>query len=165
MDYIDTFEAEDRARIFSFLATFSRLEFSLKKTGFVQSAPRTNQAEADWRKFAEAIAEALARVSEPTFLRARTYLLERPPQRLELVDGLLTWKPNRPRSRTEMSDSDYLLRIVRDVRNNLFHGGKYSGGPVADLARDRKLIDSASAVLRACLALDERVQDLFNEAA
>ena len=41
----------------------------------------------------------------------------------------------------------YLFRVVKDVRNNLLHDGKFAEGPAPELARDRQLIDHAIAVL------------------
>jgi hypothetical protein len=52
---------------------------------------------------------------------------------------------------------------VRAVRNNLFHGGKFSDGYVADPSRDRELLGHAMVILGACLDLDKKVRCIFFE--
>jgi hypothetical protein len=162
VDYIESFKNEDRELIFRLFATFSRFEYSLKRSRrFVRSD--RNVAKASWDDYAKSISAKLSGITDPTFLKARKCLLERPPQRLELGgDGEVRWSPI---SGTGKTDAECLLRIVRDVRNNLFHGGKYLGGPTADLARDRELISSSIAVLKACLPLDAHVHSLFSDMA
>lgn len=165
MNYPDQFAAEDRERIFRFFAFFSRLEYSLKRSGFVRKG-RQGEASADWAKYAASISDALAAQPQQTFTEAAHYLLSHPPKRLELVGEHLRWMAN-PK-RTNEGGAEYLLRVVRDVRNNLFHGGKFplpNGGPVLELARDRRLIDCASVVLTVCLHSNDEVERFFEEAA
>ena len=73
------------------------------------------------------------------------------------------WNPRRCRE----TDAQYLLRVVRDVRNNLFHGGKYpaSYGSVEEIARDGTLVDAATTVLERCLVLHDKVRAAFEEEA
>jgi hypothetical protein len=132
---------------------------------FLVKIQRRTKKEADWNAYAKENEAALAAFSEPPFLESKSYLLEDPPEHLDLVDGTIRWMPH-PQRRTE-SDSQYLLRVVRDVRNNLFHGGKYAepDGPVRELARNRRLIDSACEILEVCFRLGGRVQQMFDEAA
>jgi hypothetical protein len=48
VDYIDSFENEDRELIFRLFATFSRFECSLKRAKYVRS-DRRNVAKANWK--------------------------------------------------------------------------------------------------------------------
>ncbi len=65
------------------------------------------------------------------------------------------------------SQDEYLLRLVRTVRNNLFHGGKYPYPEcvVEDAARNRGLLEDSLAILDQCLAMNERLDGHFAEAA
>jgi len=80
-------------------------------------------------------------------------------------EGTLGWAETKrgPSEREE----EFLVRLVRTIRNNLFHGGKfpYPDGPVQDVARDRELINSALVVLKEALALHPDLDATFREAA
>lgn len=166
-DYVKAFSEEDRNRLFRFLVLFARWECSLKRTGFFKPADkrRGDQAEADWNAYADSVASSISALASSQWVRAREYLVSHPPKRQIIHNGSVIWR-DKPR-RSNESDVRYLFRAVKDVRNNLFHGGKYPdpSGPVEELARDRLLIDSATTVLETCLELDERVGRLFDEAA
>ena len=159
-DYVNTFVAEDRERLFRLLALFARWESALKRTGFV-SAGQYGQAEANWNTFADAVEAKVAALKDSTFTKARDYLLTKPPRRLCVENNHLVWR-NNPRRQNE-TDARYFFRVVRDVRNNLFHGGKYQGGPEAELARDRQLIDCVAIVLEVAIDLDPRIRNVFEE--
>jgi hypothetical protein len=56
------------------------------------------------------------------------------------------------------------LRLVRDVRNNLFHGGKYLKTPVDGAARRNKdLLQACLTVLAECRSVDTWVNAFFEE--
>lgn len=144
LPYVNRFAAEDRERVFRFLAAFSRWECALKHSGFAR-AGRHGQAEPDWTGFAVAHEGQIAALKTVAFTAARNALLAAPPMRQEPVGDQLRWQPNPQRA--EETSAAYLFRIVKDVRNNLFHGGKFAEGPAPELARDRNLIDYATSVL------------------
>jgi hypothetical protein len=159
-DYLASFPREDRHRVFRFLALFARWEAALKRSEFAR-AGRHGQAEADWNLYADTVSGPLAALAGAEYVAAREYLLNNPPRRQQLEGKAIRWEPN-PRRDGE-TDGRYLLRVVRDVRNNLFHGGKYQDGPVAEPARDRRLVDSAISVLEACVDLEPRIRAVFEE--
>jgi len=47
--------------------------------------------------------------------------------------------------------------MVRRVRNNLFHGGKFLPVPPGDPDRDKLLVQHSLTVLRTCMSLHKRV--------
>ncbi len=63
-------------------------------------------------------------------------------------------------------DENYILRLVRSVRNNLFHGGKYplEGGPIEDVARNNCLLQASITVLECCIELSD-LSSIFMETA
>ena len=162
-EYLARFDATDRDRVFRFFAVFSRTECALKRSGFLRAGSH-GQAEPDWNRYSDNIAPGLASLDDAAFVEQRDYLLSNPPRR-QVPDGpSVKWTSNPQRN--DETDARYLMRVVRDVRNNLFHGGKYPhpDGPIAELARDRRMIDAAMTVLRMSLGLNGRVATVFGEA-
>ena len=161
-DYVESFEPEDQERVFRFFALFSRWECALKRCQFARSGSH-EQAEADWDRFADEVENGVAGLNACTYVDARDYLLTNPPKQQHFVNRHVTWQPN-PKRLNE-TDARYLFRVIRDVRNNLFHGGKYQDGLEEELARDRRLLDVATTVLEACMDLDARIRRVFDEEA
>jgi hypothetical protein len=63
------------------------------------------------------------------------------------------------------SDVEFLLRMVRCVRNNLFHGGKHTNEVHEDTEGTEMLLKSSIAILEECLALSPNVKQAFDGAA
>jgi hypothetical protein len=160
LQYAGSFNHDDKERVFRFLATFSRWEYALKHNGFCRRGAR-GQAEPDWRAFAIAHDVALAAVICPEFVAARGALLANPPKYEKICGNGIEWHPN-PRRPIETVDADYLLRVVRDIRNNLFHGGKFSGGSL-ELAQDRHLINNAIRLLEGAAVIHPGIKAKLDE--
>jgi len=160
-DYMSGFTDEDRERLFRFLVLFARWECALKRNQFARKGSY-DRAEADWDAFADTVTGSLAAVNAPGFTLARTYLLNNPPKQQCFENDQIRWRDN-PRRECEREDARYLFRVIRDVRNNLFHGGKYQDGRIEDLARDRQLVDSATTVLEAAVKLNAGIRQVFEE--
>ena len=151
---------EDEKLVFKFFAIFSRFEYALKRTGFLRDQER---AEADWDRYSTCLRGRFAVLGSLTFTDACAYLEQESP-RQQVVDGTrLTWKACL-RGNGE-SEESYVLRMVRTVRNNLFHGGKYPdpSGPVQEVARDRRLLGACITVLEECLRSSPEVRCAFEE--
>ena len=161
LPYPQSFGIEDRERVFRFLATFFRWECALKHNGFSRSGAH-GQAEPDWKAFAVAHDTAIKALQVPEFVAARDVLLSNPPRREVFQENQIVWVDN-PRRLHETADADYLLRVVRDVRNNLFHGGKFVRGSAPELARDQMLIDSAVAVLEVLARLHSGIRAMHDQ--
>ncbi len=155
--------------VLKFFKTFSRFECALKRAHFVKRFGNTDNAGPDWNKFADKLNGKLVG-KDTDFTKARKYLLTAPP-RQQKVDAAASmgwkWMPHDPQG-TE-SDERYLLRLVRDVRNNLFHGGKYPP-PNDDLVdgqalRNRKLLGACLTILDRCQSLDADVKKYFEQAS
>ena len=159
-DYALSFSLDDRERVFGFLALFSRWEYALKATTFWRNGQYAH-AEADWDAFANNISGELpALAADARFNDAQQYLVQHPPRQQKCMQNpeRIEWADN-PR-RPKETDASYLFRVIRDIRNNLFHGGKFSGY-AEELARDRQLIDSATKILEACVSLRENIEHAF----
>lgn len=151
----------DRDLVVRFFALISRFEFGLKVAGF---APQEGEAKPDWCSFATRIDAALAakRAKSPALDEAIGYLLEHPPRKQTLRAGKLLWT-----STPEQGGAPtiWILTLVRRVRNNLFHGGKYTQGSHdegnPETARDEKLIRTATTILEECIDLEPAVAASF----
>jgi ribosome-associated protein YbcJ (S4-like RNA binding protein) len=82
------------------------------------------------------------------------------PPRKQVLDG------NKIRFQDQTVDpnqktTQQLLRFVRTVRNNLFHGGKYLPNGEVEVGRNKKLVESALYVLQTCVKIDQQVFNSF----
>lgn len=162
-DLIRLLTGDNGEIVLQFFVTFSRFEYALKRAGFVKGDSHNN-ASADWCGFArERLNARLASITDTEFTEARSYLLHEPPGKQIFVEAgrIVRWQANSQRSRE--CEGEYLLRLVKDVRNNLFHGGKYPDGPVSNQARNKRLLQTCLTILEKCLALDADVKDFFEE--
>lgn len=150
--------------VIEFFVVFSRFECALKRAGFVK-VYNHDGVYADWDKFAETrLDKRLPSMEDLEFNQARLYLIGHPPQKQIFRNGRMGWEDNAKRKGE--SDSKYLLRLVRDVRNNLFHGGKYPMVPIdGEALRNKDLLQACLSVLTACLSIDSSIDAFFNDAS
>jgi hypothetical protein len=128
-----------------FLGTFSRFEYALKRSGYVKGDEK--RIDADWDRLGRDLSSADPKMLTP-ILECCEYLQEQPPKKQVLQDGQLAW---RTRGASGGSAIEEVLLSVRTVRNNVFHGGKFPEGPVAEPLRDEKLIRDCLAVMNLLL--------------
>jgi hypothetical protein len=111
-------------------------------------------AEPNWRGFESGIRETA--LASESFKVVAKRLIELAPRCQVVIAGKLGWQTA---VQGNADDVEYALFLLRTVRNNLFHGGKYEhGGPIHDVARDTKILTAALALLGECYELDNRVQ-------
>ena len=101
-----------------FLATFSRLEYALKVTGYLQS--NEGEAKADWKKFVSKIEY----IFKPKNLDDYNSLFEYKLEMLGHVGNSIDWIEFNT-SKTK-NNFDCVILKIKQIRNNLFHGGKYT---------------------------------------
>jgi hypothetical protein len=83
-----------------------------------------------------------------------------PPMKQFVSDGGLEFRPDRY---TGSFDLARIFELVRRVRNNLFHGGKFQNGPEKDASRDQELLDAGITIMQACLDFDTNLRHWFLE--
>lgn len=155
--------------LFEFFLGFSRFEYALKASGFFKPPrPRRNhptlphEAESDWARFALLIRDTFQPDRTEILKRACDYILHSPPMKQVIIGNGVAWEtPLRP---THESEPEFLLRMVRCVRNNLFHGGKYSVEVHESTQRTEMLLKSSLIILEECLPLAPDVRREFDEA-
>ncbi len=140
-----------------FFFAFSRFEYALKHAGYLK--PNRRGAEPDWDAFGDAIEQRYSIRESPELAKAVRYLLDEPPKRQVVRDdGSLDWEDLPEENVKEIR---WLLLLIRRVRNNLFHGGKYPYMPLPEPARDTQLLESGVVVLEACLTWDDKVRRYY----
>ena len=135
--------------------TFARFEYALKATGFHKG---DGVAEPNWRSFAETIPQVFTDPDDAVLREATRYILEHPPKKQMILDGMLNWTVAAPNTDLE---PDLVLIYVRRVRNNLFHGGKFNGRWF-EPERSEQLLRHSLVVLRACLDASPNVGQAFH---
>lgn len=140
--------------VFWFLVTFSRFEYAIKRAGYI-----TPRAEPDWDRFARVHRNDFAD-DKTRAVKAACEYFERCPPRKQVRHGtVLSWSA--PSFRGKQAQLQWLLLMVRRVRNNLFHGGKYPVAHDPDPERDPALLNHALIILHAALRLDDSVFSHF----
>lgn len=147
----------DKALCISFFFAFSRFEYALKRVGY-RTIDKKRKVSANWDAFANAHEDHWGEGLPPEARAAFQYFDQNPPKEQICVNGSLVWA-DRPGNQRLL---DYLL-MVRRVRNNFFHGGKYPPPNDAgtEPARNRDLLINSLQILDHCLKLDATVQSEF----
>lgn len=159
VSYDATADLLDRNLVFNFFWKFSVFECALKREGFLA---RKRKAEPDWKRFGESIAGRFGEVRAVDFQESIVTLVAASPRQQVTHNGQLEWK-NLER-RADQSEEGFVLDLVRTARNNLFHGGKYPDGPVAEVARDKAILRAALTILEGCYELHQGVARWVKEA-
>ncbi len=141
--------------ICNFLAIFSRIEYSLKAT-IKYADDRRTKVDPAWDRFANQINENFLRIEDEELKGAIDYLKNNPPQKQILSESKLVFKNQEIDTSQKLTQQ--ILLMVRTVRNNLFHGGKYHEN-IED--RDELLIKHSLKVLSECIKLDQDVYRFY----
>lgn len=140
-----------------FLGVFSRFEYALKMVAkFREYDEKKKNLKPNWMAFAKATAIDVENEERSAF----DYLLNQPPLKQVLVGDDLEWADARC---TDTKIASVVIYICR-VRNNLFHGGKFSKfeseTQQIDAARDQKLVECSLKLLVA-LSHDSTIEAFF----
>jgi len=140
-----------------FSAVFARMEYALKTGGF--AVGNESRVDPNWDLFANTINDDFLAAADADVVEARDYLLQHPPRKQVLKNGQLIFvdqviDPNqRP--------TQQVLLMVRAIRNNLFHGGKFLPNGEQEQGRNERLVRSALRVLLVCALLHPGVHTSF----
>ena len=141
--------------IYKFFWQFSRFEYALKIVGFRNE---NGDARPDWDAFTKSIKDDFIKDSNEELAKSVDYILDHPPKKQVVIDGELKWSTDLPNN---MAELNLLLVLVRRVRNNLFHGGKYKDRYLAEPERSEQLISACISILKHCLSLSHEVSEAF----
>jgi hypothetical protein len=150
-----------RSVAWEFFVFFSRFEYALKRVDdFLM--PRDGEAKPNWDRFASQ-ANSQFPLNDPQVAAAVAFYSAEAPRRQVRLNGVLDWSAPEARGENEPL-LIWLLRAIRVVRNNLFHGGKFPHFVFNDPSRNGALLSHAIVILAAALPLDARVCSMFFEA-
>jgi hypothetical protein len=152
---------EQRELICTFFVLFSRFEYALKRLGYISPKPMGKRIELDWVRFSEDTEAKFTANTWESIKESVKYLETHQPMKQVFHEGELRFVGiSRLNGENRL---DWLLRLIRTVRNNLFHGGKFPDGPKYDVARDQKLLESSLDILGACLECNDDLDNVFWE--
>jgi len=156
LDHLISTLVWDRELALRFFVAFSRFEFALKQTTFAFACRDDDSVCANWRRFCDTKLEGHFQIDqqEASVREAIAYLQERPTRRQVWRNGSLGFDVIEQGAR---SDVRHLVELVKAIRNNLFHGGKYPFDPV----RDNGLLQCGLTLLTAWLDYDPQVKQAF----
>lgn len=154
-------DSRDRELAWTFFVFFSRTEYALKRSGRYLKAG-VKEAEPNWDRFASDHNDNFQADSSPELKTATQYFLDNPPLKQIRADGGMAWSEPQKYDENE-SLLIWLLRMIRCVRNNLFHGGKFPIVRISDPSRDRNVLLNSLVILRAILPLNSDVERRFFE--
>lgn len=141
----------DRELVFKFFTIFSLFEYALKRAGFCTTG-RSGEAQPDWEDFAKKIHPLFNPQVSPELTIAVNYMLTRPVRKQILRNNSLVFTSRcRPQNK---NDTVWLSILIRGVRNNLFHGGKFR----YDRPRDPDLINYSLLILETWARLESNVE-------
>ena len=155
----ETITIEGQGLIFEFFITFSRFECALKESDLYNV--HNGKVTANWDTFVASIRVEFNNQRTNEIKNAVDFLIQHPPRVQAIDDTRLVWN-DRTFDQNEPLINKLCLSI-RDVRNNLFHGGKYQGNYEEDVSRNYKLLNSSVIVLNEWLRISVIVKDNFLE--
>ena len=128
---------------YEFFREFSRYEYCLKACGLHH---KIKDAKANWDEYAKQVSEIINNTTDPELIAAITYFKEHPPKQQIIEDDSLVWDDSLPQ---EKDLAKFLFLLIRRVRNNLFHGGKFNG-KWFEPERSEALLQHGLVILRHC---------------
>jgi hypothetical protein len=153
-----TITIEGQNLMTEFFITFSRFECALKASNFANG--NNERVTANWDTFLASVAVNFNPDKNEKLKTAVEYLLQHPP-RVQMIDnGQLGW-----RDRVFQANEPTINKLslsIRDIRNNLFHGGKFNGRYQEDVSRNYILLKSSITILNDWLGLNDIVRQNFS---
>ncbi len=145
----------DRYLVLEFFTVFSRFEYALKREGFLTTA--NGDANPNWDGFFDRYKDISLRLC--TASSDAKHILSNPPMKQIVRNNVLGWTSANSEDELEYQR---LNLFIRRIRNNLFHGGKFPFAPVAEPARNEKLIRAALNVLNEIRCEIEQINQHFD---
>ncbi len=153
----DEIDADLRKLVFDFFYCFSRFEFALKEAeSFSKREGKSGNVEPDWQSFKDRYRDSYSST-------ALTALLKDPPKWERYIDERQSiWEP--VAFKPTDGDLDKAVKLVKTMRNNLFHGGKSSKEGWDDPERIRFLLPLGVEILHSLAKLDSALETHYRYA-
>ena len=151
----------DKDLVFDFIWFYSVFECALKQEGYLKS--QKGIANADWKKFTIDIKDSFSKIEKDSFKKAIEYISENPPKQQYIQYSKLKWR--NLNIKDKFSNEERVLLMVKTIRNNLFHGGKYQEGQILEVERSSELINAALEILLGCVSLHKGLTEKLEKYA
>ena len=155
----ETLTPEGWELIIEFFIAFARFEFALKESGFTNGG--NYSVTPNWDTFVSNIRPNYYKPKSKELKNAIDYIINQSPRIQILLNGKLGW-----RQRIFQPGDDQITKLkqsICDIRNNLFHGGKFQGIYEEDISRNYRLLKYSIIILNYWLTLNENVNHNFSE--
>ncbi len=159
-NFLNSLNEENKTLLIEFFILFSRFEYALK-TSITFAEGNEKKVGANWSKFVSSISNAFISESNSDLKSAVEYIMLNPPNIQVFVDGNIKW-----RSREFLNNEPEINKLcqhIKDIRNNLFHGGKFNSINNQEISRDTLLLKSSMLVLNNWVQINDNVRDKFFE--
>jgi len=140
-----------------FLAVWSRMEYALKATLYAR--PTRSGVDPRRDKFANDINGEFLLQQDAEFRTAVDYMLASPPRKQVLLDAGLKFEDQAIDGNKARAQQTLLM--VRTVRNNLFHGGKYLPDDKQEQGRNERLVLCSLVILKKCSTFHGQVRQCY----
>lgn len=156
--YNQTFNEEGRILIHEFFIIFSRFEYALKACNYISGNDRIRP---NWDKYVGTISDKFKPDKNEILSEAVKYIIENPPKVQAINDQTIIWNNRNSDDNTPLVNR---LRLhISDIRNNLFHGGKFNGTFSPENSRDFKLLKSCVIILNDWLEISPDIRNQFSK--
>lgn len=159
MKYNKLISQLDKDIVLDFFSLFSRFEYALKKSNNYVSI-RKGAVFADWDKFVLKTNDRYCSFVYENCIEEISYLKQNRPKKQYSYSGCITWKEN---PTPEIYSYKDLIDDIKQIRNNLFHGGKYFQTPLEEPSRNSMLLSICIRILECCLEIDDNLLRIFLE--
>jgi hypothetical protein len=156
--YKQTIQIEGQELVNEFFVAFSRFEYALKAT-IAYAKGNNGKVEPNWDRFISDVRDDFDKTKSKELTEAVDFLLNNPPRIQILIHDSISWTDRVFSINTR--DINKLSLHIRDIRNNLFHGGKFNGDFQRDVSRNYILINSALIVINELVILRDDVRNNF----
>ena len=146
----------NRDLVLDFFLVLSRMEFALKLGGYCIGD--NSRVLPDWDSFANEISKSFSSKDDERLSSAIDYYLGHPPQKQILRDGRLDWAST---PLNNISEIEQAIVLVRRVRNNLFHGGKYNGQSHNETERNEALLQMGIIIIEGAMRCSPSIERAY----
>lgn len=127
-------------RAFEFFYWFSRFEFCLKENNYLESEKEGSKAKPGWDKFVNKFSPHYT-LSD----NAKSFVSLKPLQQMIGKNSSVVWGDINIENDNQLQQ---VVRTLKTIRNNLFHGGKHSVEGWDDVDRTETLLIMGVQVLK-----------------
>jgi len=152
-DQLNNISSEYMNLCSDFLMLYSRFEYALKESGYLQGR---GNAMASMKDFLTNIEDHFNPEVDNNLNHSVNYILNHPPRKQMKLDERLVWRDQEFNGSLIQELGEY----VRRIRNSLMHGAKFHG-QIREGGRNWRLLTSAMFIVEHWINLDDSVRDSF----